>query len=555
MFKPPQGPLGPPPPPKPKPRQLPRYPPRSPPRPQRPQPTPAELTAAEYEKYEKLYKPIKNDPDLYKIREGLLNFQKFAEAFELYKQVKDDPTKKREKEDAIKTLINEYSLIQKSTEIWDNGCDNEMKSRGCEIVKQDTQHIGKGGYGTVHILTCNENRTKKQYVFKIQNYTTTFKNEVEKFKQLINNRNLSPYIVKYYDSWVCNAKRITKGYIQLEKMDGDVQQLINKNKFTAAECDQIVNIIEKFHANKFVLMDSKPNNYLYKTIGPNKYHIVATDLGFVENGSKFNNDNFFEYLSLYDYYLFLINYYWPDNLYNLHTLKDTESNPCIQYMISKFTNNAYTDYSALEFKNNARRNNVAHHIIYNFAYMLSYYYDLTRIKKTYNSKVLLKISNLVEEYNLVKERLIDQYQEELFKLSNNDLLYLDYTNITNTISNFEKYIGKSAFTQDDKREKLSDKWKRQSMIQKAKHMFKLRDFIYDRYTLNIGPPDESNNVYLLKYYATIIEALIKRKDKNTSLSKLPSVNSLDTEEKLYDHIDKLQKIIKTELPSSRWKGI
>ena len=406
----------------------------------------------EYNKYKKLKESIvKGFSEFSRKNE---NFKKFKKAFEEFSAYYLSNTQNKTKpQELIPIIREEYNNFKESVKLLKSGCEEELEKRNCKL---ESISAGEGTYGTVYSAICQN----KPYIMKIQIFADTekirgitiehvFNNEVEYYK-LFQNNPLKQYTVKYYDSWTCNGRDGNKtGYIQLEKMDGDVGELVKNNIFTNTEFKRVINIIENFHKLRFIHFDSKPNNYLYKKSGMLRttYNIVSSDFGLTEYIDKdYITGNMFKILSMYDYYLFLYElrrfYYFKEKVEidadkglpnNFDILLNKPFKDSIMQIISMFIENA-KDFNLEEFQSNPYYNVIIGLKISKFDYLMQYCSFIYKVNSIYNNN-----QDIREKYvNTVKE-INDQFKNYLYfnddpKSSDEEII-----NINKIIKNFEIY--------------------------------------------------------------------------------------------------------------------
>lgn len=411
-----------------------------------------EINEEEYNKYKKLKDSIvKGFPEFSRKNENFKNFKKAFEEFSAY--YLSNTQSKPKSQELISIIRKEFSNIEDTVKLLKSGCEQELEKRGCIL---ESISAGEGTYGTVYNAKCQN----KPYVMKIQIFADTenirgitvehvFNNEVKYFK-IFQNNPLKLYTVKYYDSWTCNGRDGNQtGYIQLEKMDGDVGELVKNNVFTNIEFKKIINIIENFHKLRFIHFDSKPNNYLYKKSGilRTTYNIVSSDFGLTGYIKKdYITENMFNILSMYDYYLFLYElrrfYYFKDKVEidtdkglpnNFDILLNKPFKESIMQIISMFIENA-KNFNLEEFQSNPYYIVIIGLKISKFGYLMQYYSFIYKVNSIYNNnqEIREKYFNTVKEINNQFKNYI--YFNEPPKSSDEEI-----TNINKIIEKFKIY--------------------------------------------------------------------------------------------------------------------
>ena len=282
------------------------------------------------------------------------NFNKFQDIFQAFHiNIEDFSPKSNfnnndqdDRQKYIKAMQDEFKKINEIVNLWKQGCQAQLEKNSPNCVV-NAHRLSEGAYGHIHILECNENGSKKEYIIKIQEYgkpsnindmkqylisigianpnmlrikqeiqdyinykKEIFENEVKIFKKLKTFPDLyNNYIVPFYGNWTCKTPSgYEMGYIKLGKMDGDMLQMFYEKKdFGVADVKLIVKVIEAFHKMKFIHFDSKLNNYLYNGNITNINKVVFTDFGLSYYKDSDMNDDIFNIVQLSDYYKLIIN--------------------------------------------------------------------------------------------------------------------------------------------------------------------------------------------------------------------------------------------------------
>lgn len=154
---------------------------------------------------------------------------------------------------------------------------------------ESLKELGSGCCATVS-QACALGTNDCKYVLKVSSvnddiYFDIFQRDVH-FLNLLQGTGLVP---KIYDQWICGAY----GYMVLELFDGNADDFMAKQSdgtelISINILEQMMELCSNLSLRGIIHGDIKPDNFLYKIKGQDKYDIVLTDFGFSADFKTFD---------------------------------------------------------------------------------------------------------------------------------------------------------------------------------------------------------------------------------------------------------------------------